>query len=324
MMISFFVAISLIFSRSITSGIQKLFVATHQVADGNFDVQVEVSGNDEVGALSRAFSQMAKRIQSLLEVSKQKAVLDNEIKTAQLVQNSFFPPSVVKNDHFELTSFYEPANLCGGDWWNYYHQDGQLLLLIGDATGHGVSSALITASAYSSFVTLQACMNLSEISPSQVAEYMNDSIFQSSEGKVVMTFFILKMNLVTREIHYCNASHIMPIVLGRDSQSHRGSEVDFLESQPTAPLGERKSLAFESKKDHLKTGERIIMYTDGFIEARDPEGREYGEGRFVRNLVKLSGCSSEHYVDLLTRDLKHFTQGKKHEDDITLLVADVH
>ncbi len=138
----------LIFSKSISKNISSLVTATDQISNGNFDIDISISSNDEIKNLGDRFNQMAKEVSRLLSESVQKARMETELKTAQLVQQTLVPQTGYKDDHIEIYGLYEPANECGGDWWHFHHDArGRLFLWLGDATGHGAGPALITSAA---------------------------------------------------------------------------------------------------------------------------------------------------------------------------------
>ena len=132
-----------------------LFTATQRIAEGNFETKVEIPSSDEIGALSDSFNFMSDEITRFMGEMKEKARLENEVKVAQLVQSSFFPNDDITIGPVDISAFYQPASECGGDWWGYVEDENVLVLIIADATGHGVPAALLTATANCSINTIK-------------------------------------------------------------------------------------------------------------------------------------------------------------------------
>ena len=142
---------AILFSKSLTAPINRLYGATEEVAKGNFGFNIAVKGRDEIAALTSSFNVMSTRIKELMGEQARKLHLENELAIASTVQQTLIPPNIFRNDKILIRSHYQAADECGGDWWGYFGMKGKLCLMIADATGHGLSSALITASARSCF-----------------------------------------------------------------------------------------------------------------------------------------------------------------------------
>ena len=138
------IIVSLYAAGSLTSNLRKLTDATKRISEGIFDINIKIKSKDEMGQLAQNFNVMASEIQRLLEETAEKSRMENELKTAKLVQNTLFPEGDFKNDDLEIVGHYEPASECGGDWWYHSHNNGKSYLWIGDATGHGAPAALVT------------------------------------------------------------------------------------------------------------------------------------------------------------------------------------
>src|SRR5690606_35511909 len=103
--------------------------------------------NDEVGGLAQGFNFMAGEVSRLMEETKEAARMEGELETVRLVQETLFPEPVKRVGDFHLAGHFEPASECGGDWWHYCKVGDKLFIWIGDATGHGAPSAMVTSAA---------------------------------------------------------------------------------------------------------------------------------------------------------------------------------
>ena len=132
-LISLVAMISLLASSTLTQVLISLFDATKKVSEGHFDIQVKVNSNDEVGTLAENFNIMAAEVARLLDQTAEKARMENELKTAQTVQETLFPDANSQVGPLQISGFYEPASECGGDWWHYCKVGPKVFLWIGDA-----------------------------------------------------------------------------------------------------------------------------------------------------------------------------------------------
>src|SRR5207244_8208632 len=104
---------------------------------------------DEIGILGENFNFMADQLVVLLQQTAEKARLEQELEVARTIQETLVPPNdPVSNGFFKFACYFQPASQSGGDWWTWHQLVGdKVLVVIGDVTGHGVPSAMITAAA---------------------------------------------------------------------------------------------------------------------------------------------------------------------------------
>jgi sigma-B regulation protein RsbU (phosphoserine phosphatase) len=246
--------------------------------------------------------------------------MSSELETARLVQKNLLPkiPSM-KFGPYEISSYFRPAAECGGDWWNYFPlPDGTLLLLLGDVTGHGTPSALLTAviHGYCESIHLRK-----DLDPRALLQELSVLVKSSTQGDRLMTMFVIIVDPIREEIHYSNAAHNFPFVL------RQGTEGD-LHSQRLMLSGSR--LGFEGKKNaygtfKIKTekflpGEMLLIFSDGLVERTNHEGQEYSEMRVKQTLLKHAEKSAEEINRIIIEDHEKFCDGYPQEDDITYIV----
>jgi sigma-B regulation protein RsbU (phosphoserine phosphatase) len=314
--------VSIVFSRRLTAALQRLYLATERVARGDFQVEVQATSEDEVGALSRSFNHMTKEITRLLVETADKARMEKELETAQLVQDNFFPKGDQTFAGYEVSAYFRPASECGGDWWGRFQVGSKLVLLIGDATGHGVPAALITAAAHSCATTLarvQEKIAGVELSPSFVLEMLNAAIFHAGQGRVKMTFFAAVIDTATGAVRYANASHDLPLV-GRAGDD-AAFDVDSFATRPDPCLGESLTTKFAEHEAGLSPGDALVLYTDGLSECRNAAGEEFGERRLVRGLKKLGQHDAAGIKSQIVADVRAFAGKDAVDDDLTLVVV---
>ena len=180
--------------------------------------------------------------------------LERELALTSAVQEGFFPPDRSIRDHnLRVEAFYRAAAQCGGDWWTCESRPGHAFVIVGDATGHGVGSAMVTAAAASSFRSLG-----SKVDTDTRFNTMNEEVLRVSRGQYHMTLTAVDINLETGDYTVVSLGGVPVFALAPDSR------VRVLMC-PGTPLG---SETFEIGKlqDRLAPGERLLILTDGISE----------------------------------------------------------
>lgn len=318
MLISVTVILSLAASRGLTSSLTKLFTATKSVAEGNFDIRVNVSSNDEIGSLATSFNRMAEEVKRLLMETAEKARMQNELQTAQTVQETLFPPPLAKIKGLEIAGYYTPASECGGDWWHYCEVGKKVYLWIGDATGHGAPAALITAAAKSAATIIERL----GVGPSQALGLLNRAIADVSKGKIMMTFFLASYDTETHELTFSNASHEPPMLIKRGALPLKKKDMIVLNDVNSTRLGQNREASFEEAKVQLDPGDSVLFYTDGIPDLENPQKESLGERAFLKWVVEVNTdypTAEKSVADMVTK-IKTYRQDAPLKDDITFFM----
>ncbi len=313
------IALAFFQSRRISRPITRLTEQATRIADGDLTSRVEIHASDEIGKLSRGFNHMADRIAALLDETAQKAVLERELEVARIIQETLVPPSeVFQAGALQLASHYQPASVCGGDFWTYQvRPDGCTMLVIGDVTGHGVPAALITAAAVGCLESIIAMGQQIE-PPIRILNALNRAIYASGHRQqLVMTCHVAVLDPKTGLLHYANAAHTFPYVIG---ENHEMNVLGFA----SARLGDSLEATFKQRSYQLQQGDYLVWYTDGAYECWNSEKEQWGDRRFRAALRK--GLTQEprgprSLRDSLLADMNAFTQQEPLADDVTLLVG---
>jgi serine phosphatase RsbU (regulator of sigma subunit) len=178
---------------------------------------------------------------------------------------------------------------------------------MGDATGKGMPAALVMAAARS---MLRAVAQSSD-SPGEVLKRANEVLVADIPPNMFVTCFYAVLDPDTGCLRYANAGHDLPYLRhGGDTEEIRARGV---------PLGLMPGIGYEQKELVLEAGSSVFFYSDGLVEAHDPEGEMFGFPR-LRRLIAASGVGSgEELVNSILEELYSFAgEGWEQEDDITL------
>ena len=307
-------------SLRVTNPILKLAGSAKKIASGDLNARADVGGNDEIGFLSRNFNNMADRISGLLTETAEKATMQKELEGARIIQETLLPPSgVIERPPLKILGYFRSASVCGGDFWNVADlDDGRTLVVVGDVTGHGVPSAMITATANSSMDTVRNIRG-KNLSLTYLLEEMNRTIFASAKRKFVMTFFAVAYDQARNQLSFANAGHNFPFLLTREQGK---LDLRSLVARGNR-LGDVEESRYMEQTIPVQAGDTLVMYTDGITEYRSPDGKEYSERRLRRILTKNAALDADELGKAILSDLTEFAAQAPQEDDITLVVVRV-
>jgi serine phosphatase RsbU (regulator of sigma subunit) len=233
--------------------------------------------------------------------------VEQELRVARSIQQASLPKEVPTLENWQITPYYQPAREVGGDFYDFHLlSEGRLGLVVGDATGKGVPAALVMASARS---MLRAVAQASE-SPGEVLRSVNDPLVTDIPPNMFVTCFYAILDPNSGSLTYANAGHDLPYLW-------HGGDCEELRARGM-PLGLMPGMGYEEKEIELDVGEGVFFYSDGLVEAHDPNGEMFGFPR-LRALVAQHG-EEQALAELLLEELYSFVgEGWEQEDDITLL-----
>jgi ligand-binding sensor domain-containing protein/serine phosphatase RsbU (regulator of sigma subunit) len=223
-----------------------------------------------------------------LERQKRLKVLEKDLELAGAVQAGFLP----KNARFstpkvDVVGFYRPADKASGDWWWHERLGPKHAVLVGDVTGHGASSAIVTAAVATAFRVLGrgTAMTLQE----RLAR-LSDEVLATSEGNHQMAMTALELDEETGEIVLCYAGGLPVLRISRVRQDAYHA--------PSTPLGSVPFVTGEVR-EKLSGGDRLLVYTDGIPECTMPDGKQLG----IRTLLRIWKESQEMSLEEAARHL---------------------
>jgi len=233
--------------------------------------------------------------------------IEQELLVARRIQQASLPKEVPTLEDWQITPFYQPAREVGGDFYDFHLlSEGKLGLAVGDATGKGVPAALVMSTTCG---MLRAVAQSSE-SPGEVLLRVNEALRARIPASMFVTCFYGVLDPKSGIFAYANAGHDVPYV-------RRGGDCEELRARGM-PLGLMPGMSYEENEIVLDAGEAALFYSDGLVEAHDPNGEMFGFPR-LRELVAEHG-EQRLLGDFLLEELYSFVgEGWEQEDDVTLL-----
>ena len=315
-LIIFAVFVSTILSRRLTRPIRDLLATVRKFGEGELDVRAGTKADREFHRLAMAFNTMADSLQSytarLQSETQQRERLESELRIGAEVQQSLLPVHPPKVEGIELAGWSRPARQVGGDFYDYIPMTrGRLGIAIGDATGKGLSAALLVSECSS---VLRALAETAE-SPADLLLRVNKALFQrmGESGRFITLFFAIVDPAAGTLVFSCGG-HPPPVLLGADPQ-----RTLQLKSRDGLPLGVLQDCCFTDATVSLEAGDTLILYSDGVTDATAQDNRLYGFQRLLELLQAKRGLPLCDLLQLVYDDAEHFTGSSELFDDLTLV-----
>ena len=233
---------------------------------------------------------------------------EQELERAREIQQSLLPKEIPQLPGFEVAGAWQPASTVSGDYYDVLRLgDHRLGICIADVVGKGVSAALLMANVQAA---VRAFASDAE-SPAQVCAKVNILLHENIATGKFVTFLYGILDGETHTFQYCNAGHLYPILVS-------GGSVRMLE-QGGAVLGVFPEWIYEDSSVELRTGDRLLLFTDGITEASDADGREFEETSIATFAKANSTLSAKELNSRLLAKVTAFCDAQ-FRDDATLLV----
>jgi len=248
--------------------------------------------------------------QRLEQEIRERERVEQELRVARNIQQASLPEEVPTLEGWEISPYYQPAREVGGDFYDFFDlEDGRVGVVVGDATGKGMPAALV-AEATSNMLRAVA-QALGSSSPGEVLERVNETLLARIPTNMFVTCFYAILEPESASLSYANAGHDLPYL------RRRGGDAEELRARGM-PLGLMSSMGYEEKEATLRDGESVLFYSDGLVEAHDPQREMFGFPR-LQALVSEHG-EEESLEEALLEELYSFVgEGWEQEDDITLV-----
>jgi sigma-B regulation protein RsbU (phosphoserine phosphatase) len=234
-----------------------------------------------------------------------------ELEEARLIQRGLLPTRVPQIAGIDLAVSWQPADGVGGDCFDTLSFPGGLGVSIADIAGKGLPAALLMSN-------LQAAVRAfaqDTAAPASICSSVNRLLCRNMASGRFATFFYGRIDAATRRIVYSNAGHNPPLLVRKDGSVARLSEGGMV-------LGVFPDNAYEQSELALGAGDRLLFYTDGITEARNPAGDEYEEEKLTAAGLASRTLPVEAMKDAILADVNGFTGGQ-FEDDATLIVVGI-
>jgi sigma-B regulation protein RsbU (phosphoserine phosphatase) len=241
--------------------------------------------------------------------------LESELELSQIVQRAMLPQNIPSIGGFDIAAFSRPAQIVTGDYFDFLpFEDETYGFVVADVSGHGVSAGMLMGSLQTVFHTLTPETD----SPMDVLRRINRLYVRNINFTTFVTIFFAKLDPRSRTLSYASAGHNPPIL-------HRPSTHATSWLKPTgAAIGLMDDYKIQLENLQLEEGDTLLLYTDGIVEALNPQGNEqFGYDRLAEIVHQNETLPANELTQKIRQALYDFTQTNMLADDITLIVCQV-
>ena len=311
----FHVAFALFVYRVIFRRVGFLKAASLGMAGGALDTRADwkrKKSPDELDELGDAFNSMAGNIQHQVQtITKLNDQIQNELEIGKEVQELFLgDQSMIKE--FRPALYYRPLREVSGDVYKFYtFRNGYKGIFFADASGHGVSAALVTTI---TILSLEEALKR-RVRPSEVMARLSDLMAVRLDTSFFATAAFILIDPQGRS-YVTNAGHNDPIFL-----SARGDQVITEIKSHGPPLGFMEDMAYKMNMINTRSGDKIFIYTDGLVEATNADKEQYGLERLHGHLLNHWQEDNQSVAALIEREFTSFAVN--YNDDVSFLMLEI-
>jgi sigma-B regulation protein RsbU (phosphoserine phosphatase) len=237
--------------------------------------------------------------------------LQRELNEARELQENLLTTTPPSLSGFEIAVNWQPAETVGGDYISAFNIDEEnVALCVADVVGKGLPAALLMSNFQAALKSLAA----EHLSPSEVSVRLNRQLYSNIPLHKFVTAFYGVVNTSTRTITFTNSGHNPPLLMRDNGECVRlnvGGSV----------LGGFLDVDFAQDSIQLRSGDRLLLFTDGLTEAMNEDGEQFGEERLMELLRNNNVRSAEELKEILFRAVGEFCNDTFEDDAALMLVA---
>jgi sigma-B regulation protein RsbU (phosphoserine phosphatase) len=304
----------IVLTRRITKAVSDLYHATQFVKTGDWSHRVRIERRDQLGVLGESFNDMTGSISGLLEESKKRQRLENEISIASEVQNQLFPQKLPSIGGVELEAICKAARTVSGDYYDFIQlSPTHLAIALADISGKGISAALLMASLQAALRSQLLAAGSETMSTAELVARLNMHLVRNTADDRFATFFIAVYDSATRTLRYTNAGHLPGFLIANGTSKHldKGGMV----------LGVVEDYIYEEGLVIVPPNALLVEYSDGLVEPENVYGEEFGIRRLQEAAIRVQSSAPRVVGQSLMMAAEEWAGTPEQADDMTVVVA---
>ena len=309
------------FALLISRPIEALVEGTRKIAAAQFDNPVQIQRRDELGVLADSFNKMAQGLKERDELREQRVKVEHDLALARKIQMDVLPKLPLPTcPGYDIAAFSNPAEQTGGDIYDLVAMTldpsdtvgpPSLVLLLADATGHGIGPALSVTQVRSMIrmgVRLRASLD-------EILSQINRQLCNDLGQQRFVTAFLGLLDPSANRINYRSAGQAP--LLHFHGKNHR---FEWLDSS-MLPLGIDEDPQSDGERHmQLEPGDLIVLLTDGFYEYHNPQGEQFGHERIAEVILQRHHESARKILEEILKATREFAAGAPQNDDMTAVI----
>ena len=296
----------------VTRSTARLTRGARAVAQGDLDARIPVKRRDQLGDLAVSFNAMTESVGTMLAHVAEKERMAREMELAREIQESLLPPSELSSGPLSVWAHFRPAAEVGGDYFDLFPlAPGRLVVSIGDVAGHGLPTGLLMAMVKSA----AAALIEEGYRGGELLSKLNHLLLGQSLKQRMVSFALAEVDAERREVKIASAGHQPGVLLAADG----GVEEVLLSS---LPLGHRWPDPAPERSLPFAPGSRLLLYSDGLVEAHDDGGSPFGYERLQGVLLQYRDVGGPEMLAALLGELGRHVGGHPLADDLTVVLVE--
>ena len=290
--------------RLIRNPLRRMSATVNTIARGEFGVMLEAPVGRELQDLTRSFNTMSEAL------ATDERRRHREIQRAREIQQHLLPNGA-SLPGLTLASDYQPAEDVAGDYYDLIPlANGSWLIVVADVAGHGISAAM----AATLLKALLLCESENSFNPTDILDRVNRRMSSLLPTGVFVTALLVVWNPTERRLTYVNAGH-PPGLLWNPRDGFREL------ASSTFPVGVMPDIEYVSCELTMTVSDRLVLVTDGLLEAAAPTGMLFGADRLKQLIVNHATATPSELLNAILTAVQSFADNRPLQDDLTLLVA---
>ncbi len=304
-----YVLISMLVQYIVVNNLEMVNKSLARITQGNLDEVVDVRNSSEFASLSDDINQTVTVLKGYIDAAEKR--FEQELEFARTIQESALPNNFnFPRRDFEIYAMMDPAKEVGGDFYDFFFVDQNLLaMVIADVSGKGIPAALFMMRAKTAIRGLAE----SGLTPSEVLNRANNTLCEGNDAEMFVTVWLGIIDLTTGKMTCANAGHEYPVLMSD------GGDYNYVKDKHDLALAAMENIKYHEYDLQLEPGERLFVYTDGIPEAIDEKVEQYGTGRLSEVLNTLKDSSIADTLPAVRKNIADFVGEADQFDDITML-----
>jgi sigma-B regulation protein RsbU (phosphoserine phosphatase) len=252
------------------------------------------------------------------------AEIQKDLVEAERLQHSLIPENHVKLESGDVSILFKSCGHVGGDLVGFFRFARDRLGMYSiDVSGHGISSALVTARLAGYLSRNNKAQNIAferdhqgefmHRTPAQIAEALNNQLLADMETEHYFTLAFADINLTSGRTEFVQAGHPYPVIVRKDGSTE-------LVGTGGPPIGLVAGAQYKTETLDLNHGDRLLLYSDGITECQNTDNRLYDESRMRAALTNHKDNTGLEYLNDLLWDVSQFADGTPFYDDISAIL----
>jgi phosphoserine phosphatase RsbU/P len=300
----------ILLGRRINGQMASLTDAAERISRGEFDVEVKTTG--ELGPVGKAINKMAMGFKSysarLEGEAVQRGGSGKETAFLEGVKRNLVPAAIPETEGYQIMALYHPSEKDGFDLYDVGEADGRVALAMAGVGGDGIQAAML---AIMSRTLIRASSN--KLNPAMAIQELNAQINQHARGLNLACFYAL-LDPVNHTLEYVNAGFNPPFIVDP------GGMVDTLGGGGIA-LGMLDRMELKEERIPIQSGDVIVMYSNGVVEARNEYRKPFGIERLINLIISNRAHSASAILAAVDAELMDYSKDQLVHSDVTLVIV---